>query len=226
MLDIKIKMWKESKTCWYSLAAQCTPEWDKLHVGCISASRNTTLIGRSKFSPETPEIAALECVGLHKKSFDSKALDRMSIGLKGEPIIRDWYSDYIGDKIEEVGIAVWKEDPRFRASLDGLYGGGTKGVEFKITKELYEPLSQHLTSSKNNHIWDTHYNQMIQCIAICGLDYIDYVVSSYNTNEVYIEKVYPDPERWKEIYIEGCKFLDQYVTPLMKEHGIERIDPY
>ena len=159
----------------------------------------------------------------------------MHIGITGEPMLRQWYSDYIGVKIEEVGIAVWKKDPRFRASLDGKYGN--KGVEFKITENIYKPLMYYYhTRSKNynnlppvtqyTHIWESHYNQMIQCMKICGLDSIDYVVSGYKENKVYIEKILPNENAWNSLHTDCCLFLDNYVEPLMIQHNIKRIDPY
>lgn len=167
--------WIESATCYFSTAPQCTKLWDELHIGTVSASKLSTWLGLTKFS-EGPEESALQCVGLSKKTFNSEQLDRTQIGIAGEPIVRKWYSESIATPISEVGVAVWKKDPRFRASLDGMYtkDGVTRGVEIKVTDKVYWLLIQHFQALKkgvnnmpeHSHIWDAHYNQMIQCIEI------------------------------------------------------------
>lgn len=230
--------WTETETCYYSTAPQCTKLWDRLHIGAVSASKLSIWLGLSKFS-EGPEESARQCVGLSVKTFNSTELDRTQAGIKGEPVLRSWYSGVIGEDIREVGVAVWKADPRFRASLDGIYGTGDSlyGVELKITDRVYWPLVQYyqarsrglrnLPDSPHVHIWDAHYNQMIQCMAIAGLKSIDYIVAGYGNNKVYIEKIFPDPDHWNDVLLpKGRQFIETYVTPLMTTHGIQRIDPW
>lgn len=230
--------WVDSEECVYSTAAQCTKMWDKLHIGTVSASKLTTWLGMSKFS-EGPEESARQCVGLSVKTFNSEQLDRTQLGISGEPVLRDWYSKVIGKPIREVGIAVWKKDTRFRASLDGIYEDedGTHGVEFKITDKIYWPLIQYYQArnrgfamaddSQHSHIWDAHYNQMVQCMAVTGVKSIDYVVGGYKDNKVYIERVYPNMRHWTtNLYPMAVTFLKTYVEPLMVTNGIKRIDPH
>lgn len=237
--------WIESDTCYYSTAPQMSPLWDKLHIGCISSSRVNTWLGRSKFS-EGPVESAKQCVGLSKKSFNSQQLDVMQIGIDGEPKVRDWYSKTMGIDIKEVGIAVWKEDPFFRSSLDGFYtdkNGDSHGIEIKISKEIYWPLvsyNNHKTQGKKQvtpnwdkdtrkamHIWGSHYDQMITSIKVCGLKSIDYIVCGHIDNNVYIEKVYPDEERWENVIYPGTMELRRdYIEPLMIKHDISRLDPW
>ncbi len=226
--------WLETPTAFYSTASQCTPLWDALHIGSMSASRASTFLGMSKFS-ESKEECALQCVGLSKKSFNSEQLDRTQIGILGEPLLRTWYSNIIRIPIQEVGIAVWKKDSRFRASLDGIYGQ-TRSVEFKVTDTLYWPLIEHFNAlkkglktppSKYEHIWNTHYNQMIQSMIITGRKSMDYIVAGYKKNLVYIEEIPANDEYWlQEIYPKAVEFLNSYVEPLMRQRNIQRIDPW
>ena len=224
--------WIEEKECYYSTEPQGTVFWDALHTGCISASKCASYLQMSSFS-DSFEESAKQCVGLSSKKFNSEQIDRTQIGIVGEPIVRDWYSSYIRKKINQVGIAVWKKDVRFRASLDGIYDNGA--IEIKITNSIYKPLIKHIQSIKrgftppkdfHSHIWDSHYIQMVQSMAVTGKESIDYIVCSYETNEVYIERIYKNMDFWEqEIYPKGVHFLQTYVEPLMKLHTITRIDP-
>lgn len=229
--------WVEKPTCYISTAAQCTPLWDALHIGSVSSSKLTTWLGRTKYYEGLSE-SVLQCIGESHKKFDSASLDAATYGIIGEPIVRNWYSSVIDKKIEEVGIAVWKRDPRFRASLDGIYYDDSNmyyGIEIKVPKFLYKKLSHYYKSRQmhnNNHppyghICEAHYNQMIQSIAITGVEYIDYIVSGYSDNKTYIEKIYPDNELWeKTLYPMGVKFLEEHVEPMMLQKSIKRIDPW
>ena len=225
-------LWEQAETCIYSLEPQGTKLWDMLRIGCLTASRLTTFCGMSRFSDQSPEEYGLQCIGLSNKIFDSEQIERMEIGVKYEPVVRQWYSNLINHEIKEMGIGVWKQDTRFRASLDGLYDSD-KGIEIKVTKNIYWPLVKYnedfnkgIETHEKNHIWDTHYNQMIQCIHICNLKFIDYIVCGYEKNEVYIQRIYPNLDHWNMLYEKGLNFLDTYVQPLMKKHNINRIDPY
>ena len=66
---------------------------------------------------------------------------------------------------------------------------------------------------------------MVQAMAISGLQSIDYIVAGHQTNQILIKTIYPDPERWKQLYTKGVEFLDNYVEPLILKHGINRINP-
>jgi hypothetical protein len=233
--------WVESETCYYSTASQMTPIWDKLHIGTISSSKFNTWLGRSRFS-EGPTESAKQCVGLSKKSFDSSQLAVMDIGIRGEPMARDWYAKSRGINIEEVGIAVWKEDPFFRSSLDGFYtdkDGSKHGIEIKITKDIYWQLVKHYNGEeftvsnwdkderKCMHIYGSHYDQMVASMKVCGLKSIFYIVCGHVNNDVYIEEVFPDEDRWNKVLYPGAMALKKdYIDPLMKEHHIKRLDPW
>lgn len=227
--------WIDSELCYFSTAPQCSEFWDKLHIGSVSASKLTSWVGLSRFS-EGPEESVKQCIGESKKSFDSKQLDAMSIGIREEPVVRDWYSKRIKEEIKEVGIAVWKEDPRFRASLDGIYkdkNGVTHGIEIKVPKKIYWPLVNSPDKDilnpedDHSHIWDEHYNQMVQCMAVTGIKSIDYVVCGYETNEAFIQKIMPNDKYWRnELIPRAIKFLETSVEPMMLKKGIKRIDPY
>jgi hypothetical protein len=225
--------WEEATECWYSTAHQGSKLWEQLHIGALSASKLTTWLGKSKFS-DTPEVSARQCVGLSSPTFSPEQQSRMQLGMQGESQLRDWYAQVIGQPIREVGIAVWKLNSAFRASLDGIYGD-RRGVEFKITEQIYPPLVQYYQARNrgyhnlppHDHLWASHYNQMLQSMVVTGLQSMDYVVSGYRDNQVYIETLYPDLAYWDvELYQPGVKFLQDYVAPLMRQHGILRIDPH
>lgn len=230
--------WKETDTTFFSTALQGTELWDRLHIGCISASKNSTFLDISEFTCDKEE-AWRQCLGLSDKSFNSKNINKNSPSVKLESIIRDWYGEKIGKKIHNVGIAVWKKDTRFRASLDGMYKSDEslsefdRGIEIKITNtgHIYRPLLDNFSDKKrkNNydHIWTSHKNQLMQSMAVTGLKSIDYIVYGYKTGLVYIEEVKFDEKYWNDmIYTKGIKFLDEIIDVKMVEHGIKRIDPW
>jgi hypothetical protein len=229
--------WVESETCYYSTADQCTPIWDQLHVGSISSSKINIWLGLSRFSEGDTE-SSKQCVGLSKKKFDSIQLNRMSIGIKGEPTVRDWYAKKIKYDISEVGIAVWKEDPRMRSSLDGIYtdsNGDKHGIEIKIPKKVYWPLMQHFKESMSgkvldkkdmSHIYGSHYDQMVMSMKVTGVKSMDYVVCGHESNEIFIQKIMPDEKRWNFLYDKAKLFFINKINPLMVKEGIKRIDPY
>lgn len=224
--------WEDRPSCWMSKAPQCTPHWDRLHIGTVSASHLATYLGVSRFS-DSPEEAARQCVGLSQKTFNSEQLDRTRLGIEGEPVIRDWYAEMLGKPIRQVGLAVWKRDPRFRASLDGEFDD--KAIEIKVSAKIYKPLVQHIQAVNrgyhpppwsHTHIWDSHYLQMTQSMAVTGKEVIDYLVAGYETNEVYIERLAFNACLWDEdLYPRGVHFLETYVEPLMRQHQIQRLDP-
>lgn len=224
--------WLENEHCYISNAPQGSEKWHKLRICAITGSTCSDYLGYSPFSSKDPKEAALRCVGLVKKEFTPEQLVRMKIGNEGEPIVRDYYSKHIGKQIDEVGIAIWKKDPRFRASLDGVYtndDGDLCGVEIKIPRKVYNKLIVYKNTNPlppgHSHIWESHYNQMIQCIEIVGLKYIDYVVAGCDDGKMYVERIYPNSRYFNNvIYTPGVIFLDTYVKPLMELHKIERLD--
>lgn len=229
--------WEERKTCHVSLHKQTSDIWHRLRVGAITMSMIGKYLGRC---PDSMNInsydAALLICGLKQQQFTKRAVYNMEIGVKGEPILRIWDANYHKQKITEVGVAVWKKDPRFRGSIDGEVDDEIF-VEYKIPQDMYRKLIEHVEAIKkgftpppgyHGHIFDTHYDQITGNGVIMDKKRCRYCVSSASKHQLtYWEYIPIDYDHWyKTLYPEGVKFYDTHVEPLMKEYGVQRIDPY
>lgn len=109
--------WVERDSYWLSMAAQGSEEWLSLRQGILTASDFGAAVGRSKFS--TPHEVALDRSGVKKKVFSDHTIAIMKHGSDTEDIARRKYMDIRGVIVDEVGLAVWKDNPYLGASLDG-----------------------------------------------------------------------------------------------------------
>jgi hypothetical protein len=212
-----------------SLAQQGSDEWKKLRCGRITSSNLSSCIGRASFKTSKYEIANKIC-----NLCEIESNSYMQHGIEMEPIIRDWYSDAINKPIKELGIAIWKKDCRFGGSLDGEIDS-EEGIEIKAPNKMYQRLVEYIESKKkgynfypgyHEHIFNSHYDQMMGNAIITNKKYIHYVVVCTDTQKAFVQRFPTDVELWeKELYPKACEFYDKYVTPLLCEKNITRIDP-
>jgi hypothetical protein len=237
--------WIEKETCKTSTAMQLTDIWARSRIGCIQASQISECVGRSVYpGTDLNELAKTIC-GLTSKSFNKNTLDRLTIGISGEPFVRNWYFNEIEMEcltkgltipyMRELGVSVWNVDPRFRGSVDAEVGiNGC--AEFKIPKKMYRSLIEHIMALKRGHnvdpknptkhIANSNKDQMTQNCIIHNKKYCDYVVYSDNDKLMYTERVYTDYDHWNNVlYPLGVEYYEKYLTPLMKENKIYRLDP-
>lgn len=233
-------MWKEYSSYFQSFAPQLSEEWFQQRYCSLTAGNSGSWTGISKFA-DTPDNEADYICNLKKKDFSEMQKFNMKNGIEGEDFVRQWYSQQLNIKIEEVGLSVWKENPIFRGSLDGNPIGYEDGdesffIEIKITQDdVYYPLLKHLEAIRkgfrpdkyyHNHIYDSHYTQMTINGVIHGRKYCHYIVKGSKTNRVYVEKIPINYEYWKNVlYPQGLKFYEEYIVPRMEKHGLKRIDP-
>ena len=112
-------IWEEYPTYYLSLNKQCGPIWSRKRIGRITMSMIAAVTGRAP-KPSDPHELRDIIIGTSKKSFTLSEETMAQHGIAAsEPIIRDWYSKALNRRIEEVGLAVWKQDLRFGGSLDG-----------------------------------------------------------------------------------------------------------
>ncbi len=228
--------WQERETCFMSTAKQCSKLWKRLRLGCISMSGLSLYLDRvpPKFRVSKREAARIIC-GLSNKTFDETSLWRMGIGITGEPILRDWHSKQIGKSIHEVGLGVWKKDPRFRGSMDGDLEDGTC-AEYKIPEKMYWQLIEYIEAIKkgfsrppsdHRHIFDSHYDQMTGNSVIHDRWACRYTVMAWGDRTIYQQTIPVDHDHWNNVlYPQACAFHDEYVEPLMKAYKLQRIDPH
>jgi hypothetical protein len=227
-------MWKDYPSYSLSLYPQTSEEWKHLRIGRITMSNISSCCGRSSYKSCYEEVADIVC-GI--KQIETNAY--MEHGVKMEPVIRDWYSETIEKPIHEVGLAVWKKDPRFGGSLDGEIldekGETIEGIEIKAPNKMYWKLIEYIESKKkgytfypgyHEHIFNSHYDQMTGNAIITNKKYMHYVVVCSDSQQAFIQRFPVDVELWeKTLYPRACKFYDEYVEPKMKELNIKRIDP-
>ena len=226
-------MWKEYTDYTLSLHPQNTEEWKNLRIGRITMSNISSCAGRSYYKNEPSEITNVVC-GITK--IESNAY--MEHGVRMEPIIRDWYSETIEAPIREVGLAIWKKDPRFGGSLDGEIVNGEvceEGIEIKAPHKMYWKLIDYIESRKkgysfypgyHEHIFNSHYDQMTGNAIITNKKAMHYIVVCTDTQQAFVQRFPVDEVLWYEVlYPKACEFYDTYIEPKMKELGIKRIDP-
>jgi hypothetical protein len=229
--------WTKYPTYFRANTKQKSLDWKKLRYCCLNSSDSSKWSGRANpMFVESPEIEALYICGIKEKEFSPLQIENMNIGNYLEPFIVKWYGEQNNLIIPEVGVSVWKKDFRFRSSLDidpgeeyDFFG------EVKAPKFLYRPLIEHMEAIKkgfkpppfyHRHIYDNHYDQMTTSAIIHNRKFADYVVVSAETKQSYIERLKIDEDHWNNVlYPKGCLFYDTYITPLMKQYSLTRIDP-
>ena len=164
-------IWLNYPTYYRADVKQKSTDWEKLRYCCLNSSDASKWSGRANPNfVESPEIEALYICGIKKKEFTPIQIENMAIGTYMEPFIVKWYEQETNLSIPEVGVSVWKQDFRFRGSLDidpgpeyNFFG------EIKAPKKLYRPLIEHVEAIKkgfippptyHSHIYDSHYDQM------------------------------------------------------------------
>jgi len=234
-LKITFKMWKDYPSYSLSLHPQGTEEWKRLRIGRITMSNISSCTSRSMYKCDSDEVANIIC---NITKIESNAY--MEHGVKMEPVIRDWYAETINRPIKEVGLAVWKKDPRFGGSLDGeIMNPGSEiteeGIEIKAPRKMYWKLVEYIEAKKkgftyhpgfHEHVFNSHYDQMTGNAIITNKKAMHYIVVCSDTQQAFVQRFPIDVDHWeKELYPKACKFYDTYIEPKMKELNLKRLDP-
>ena len=226
--------WESRPTCWVSLHPQGTPDWEKLAIGAINMSSISYHVGRAESTWTEPlEIQALYVCGLKKKEFSDLSKFRMKRGQDAEPAIREWDSQRRNVKISTVGKSVWKQDPRFRSSMDGEQEN-EDFVEYKTAENMYRKLVNYIDATARghcpppndfSHLFNSHYDQITGNGVINNKKGCHYTVVDAN-KQVFYQYIPTNEDHWYQVlYPQAVQFYDTYVQPLMDLHGIVRIDP-
>lgn len=227
--------WEDKNTYWLSKNKQGTDEWINERLCSLTQSKISSYANRSLYQNSPEEDAEIIC-GISKKSFTSTQQNSMEIGMYGEQFLRNWYQNELSKKynkkiiVNEVGLGIWKKDPRFRGSLDGDIDEDLC-VEFKIPKYMPKQLIDHFNSNNikpNNydHIKPDNYDQMQGNMVIHNKKFCDYVVYSYKDKLLYYERIPVNYDHFYNVlYPKAIEFYDKYVVPLMEKLNLKRIDP-
>lgn len=215
--------WLDKGSYFLSIYPQGSDEWLSKRVGRITQSNMGKVVGDAPYFKGPPEQLAKQLVGIEKEEFSEEAKKRMNIGTKLEPAVRKYMEEQENKKIEEVGLAVWKEDPRFGASLDGEISKFI-GLEIKCPAKMYAPLIERIEfphrfpDHDNSFMWKSHLYQVIGNMIITGKQCMVYVVYAHEEEKIFRHSIYrEDVEgKWKNyLYPTACKFYDQFMYPLL-----------
>jgi hypothetical protein len=255
----KMSKWTQRATCSVSNASQGTKEWLLERVGCLSASKAASWSSRSRFVTGESELlqeARYYC-GLDTKIFSPSQEEAMRVGRDGEGPLREYHerllnsralrlqieqpqgarvrsqpSEALPVKVNQLGLAVWRENPIFRCSVDGEIDEDTI-VEYKIPSRMSHSLVSRVEQAKRgiktlpgdySHIYNDHYDQMMMNCAILNKRQCWYVV--YSQGELYEELIPFNETHWRNILVPaGLKFYEKYMTPLINEFDIEIVLP-
>jgi hypothetical protein len=233
--DLKFE---ERKTCYIYQAPQSSEEWMSARYGAITASSISEICDRSFFNvKKSPQELALTICGLTQNSYCNNLSVALQDGILGEKYIREWFStDILKTPINEVGIALWKQDPFFRASLDGeaLYNEEDIAIEIKIPGKINKKLIDvfHSWSKKLNnphpdsYIFRSHYDQMTAQCVITGKTGCYYVVACINDGTSFYQFIDTDYDLWNNVlFPKAKKFHTQYVLPVIKQYDINVVMP-
>lgn len=153
---------------------QRTPEWLKMRIGMVTASRVADVIAVRKRGAGELEARrryrydlAIECLtGLTADTYVSSA---MEWGTENEPLARAAYEMASDVEVELVGFAIHDKISRFGASPDGLVGtGGLIEVKCPTT-------ATHIDYLLNGVVPAEYQPQMLAEMACTGRQWCDFV---------------------------------------------------
>lgn len=203
--------------------SQGTDEWYAEHLNRVTASDFGTAINLTTFC--TPKTLAVNITNLKPRSLIENVKFLAQHGVKNEPIARNWYAKSRNVKIQEIGLAVPKWEPRIGASIDGDVVGTEGIIEIKSPLEMYKSLKDHMYKIEtgwqppafyHNHIWEKHYAQIQGSLKIMEKKWCDYIVYAVQSNLVYVERIYFNEEYWeKTLWPRLLYFLDYIMEPLI-----------
>lgn len=204
--------WIDGGKYWISTHEQRSPGWFEARAYRVTGSVLGTAAGHSRF--DTPENLADQIAEISEKQFTETQIENMAYGTKYEPLARKYYEQTYKITVTELGVCVPKWNSMLGFSPDGIVGEDGM-IEIKCPKKMYQPLlKSHSRTEIPNHIWRTHYDQMIGGMAILGRKYCDYIVFCPEEKQVYVERVPFNQKYWEtELYPAIQKFISKFLLP-------------
>lgn len=234
----------EHKSCWVSTIPQGTQEWLQLRYGGISSSNISRCVGRSPYWGKTKNdldrLGRILC-GIEIEEFSEQAKIHMSRGTKYEDSVRQIHNNYLINVvkmleygkikkylyIDEMGLAIWKKDPRIRGSLDGEIGDDGC-AEYKVPVMMYKPLIQYIEAKVKgyntngfDHIHQYHYDQMTLNSIITDKKWCDYCVMCGQTDRFFYQRINTDYELWDTVlYPKACEFYNNHMLKIVENNPL------
>ena len=207
--------------CYYLLdVKQGSKDWLMMRKGRITMSNLGKIVGHAPYcNTSQPDLGKI-FKGELKEQHSPEALERMNLGNDYEGPVRDYFAKKLGVEIKETGFAIWKKDPRFGASLDGVIDDDT-GIEIKCPRKMYRPILEFLEKKKRggaddteiSHIWKSQYDQVIGNGVITGRKWMYFCVYSIEDKKMFYQKVKVDYDYWFDfLYPKACEFYDKWMV--------------
>lgn len=206
-------MWKKEGSLYIFTGDQRSEEWHMARKNRVTASRIAAAIGDSKFS--TVEKTAKVILG----QITEEVNYNMNRGTKYEDEIRGFYEEDKNVKVTELGFVFHEDLPHIGVSPDGVVGEDGL-IEIKCPDAVYEPLRNVIDAGRRSydrwkrpqHIWKSHYDQMMTQMAIMGRSWCDYVVYGLSDEIYYVERVKYNERYWNELLLPQInKFIRIYL---------------
>lgn len=191
-----------------------------MRKGRITMSNLGKIVGHAPYCTLSHEDLGKCFRGLLKEDFSDDAKKRMDLGNQYEPLVRDALAQKLGVEIKETGFAIWKKDPRFGASLDGIISDDV-GIEIKCPAKMYGPIKKFLERREKGeakedeigHIWKSQYDQIIGNGVITGRKWMIFCVYSIEEKKMFYQKVKVDYDYWHNfLYPKACEFYDKFMV--------------
>lgn len=163
---------------------------------------------------------AKKIIGLDKMTFTDEACENMKIGVEYEDLIRQEVSKTVGMKVYEAGFCIYRENPIFGGSPDGVFEDGSI-LEIKITSK--ENPKYACSDYSEIPLWYRY--QMLG--NMFTMDSSNCIYSSYSRADgsIYIRHYPYDHNKWmNECYIPCNIFHRDYIMPLLKNYNL--LNPY
>lgn len=190
----------------YFEGEQRTPEWYKIRLGKVTASRlsDWLAVSKAKTGAGKPLKARLDYekeLLFERKfntSFETFVSEAMQDGIDYEAYARQQYQEITGASVSECGA--WYNE-YFCASPDGVVqradSDGDGLLEIKIVKD--NSFTEILTSGVPDKWWKQIQGQLWAS----GYQWCDFVAVNFNTRKIKIIRVTPDAEfhEWAELAI-------------------------
>ena len=211
----------KDKGCYYLVdVKQGSRDWLYMRKGRITMSNLGKIVGHAPYCTLSEEELGKVFKGEMKEDFSEEAKKRMNLGNLYEDPVRKYLEKKINMKIKETGFAIWKKDPRFGASLDGVINDEI-GVEIKCPKKMYRPIKEFMEKKSRgeakesdiSHIWKSQYDQVIGNGVITGRKWMIFCVFSIEEKTMFYQKVKVDYDYWDNfLYPKACEFYDRWMS--------------
>jgi hypothetical protein len=190
----------------YFAGAQRSPDWFKLRLGRVTASRldDWLSVSKSKTGPGKPLKKRLDYEKelLFERSFgtsfETYVNSAMQDGIDFEEFARQQYEKISDNTVQEVGCwyndlfvaspdgAIWNASQKIIHGVDAVTPIGL--IEIKVLKD------NSFTDVLTDGVPEKHWRQIQGCLYASGAEWSDYVAINLNTKKMKIIRVLPDQE--------------------------------